>query len=440
MACDLLASANFANVLAYVRMNPVVRPSRVQTASETVRALLAFVEVVGLRTLRELKSLYEEDRWDLKKKKMQAMVSLRWQLVKSAFFSFQNPAESTAKKAYLLWKCAAIQRMTAGYGRLVESDFLQDPETKKAVTISDFIGDGLLVGEQERANRFILYYFNHLTSVEDLVSDLYQFLVLPNCTSELPPLFINSNIYLESTKRIDSKILHRFWLAVAKIRLELFCGSRRSSEERIVKIMDSLSTSLSFAVNKATSSARITFLKNWLYPKTESFILKNALKLPLFELLHPYRKRKGKTPTELQKKDRQQIFAVGEKVLAHGISEKRGGVCTLINIMLEGQLLHSSISSLIDGDPKHVAGPHGPYYIIVSWNKDLVDYEEGRDYSDREIQAFVVPGEREKQLVVDVLQDAFRGGFLTYKEQQSLCCRLFTYQQCCSAIQQSTSS
>ncbi|MHB8154750.1 MAG: ATP-binding protein [Candidatus Omnitrophota bacterium] len=130
---------------------------------------------------------------------------------------------------------------------------------------------------------------------------------------------------------------------------------------------------------------------------------------------------------EIDEQEEKEIFEIGgrENLLAHGISSEKKGLRSLINIILEGEILanvgEGYVGQLINGDSGIFAGSHGPYYVVLK--KGL----NGSLTSHDEFQWYLIPNKEIKQEVARVLELAYIQGKMKESLLKSELPKLITY-------------
>ena len=136
--------------------------------------------------------------------------------------------------------------------------------------------------------------------------------------------------------------------------------------------------------------------------------------------------------TELRQKQKE-ILAEGFNGFncVHGVENLKGGIRTVFNIMLEGVLRATWTGALIDGMPEYVAGPHGPYYVILD-PSFLSTTKAGNRmglWSEEAQIAFLVPQEEDRQFLDKGLKKAVERGYITEEEKLRALQKVITYDE-----------
>lgn len=127
-----------------------------------------------------------------------------------------------------------------------------------------------------------------------------------------------------------------------------------------------------------------------------------------------------------------------EKLLAQGVEIWKGGLSTMINIMLEGEIRKGQIGSLKNGNSDSASGSHGPYYVVVDVGFDWQNVKcdaSGRNCRITEDAhvAYIVPLEKHKAHVTNTIAKGFRRSLISWHEAVGLISKLVTYQEFVSA-------
>lgn len=114
---------------------------------------------------------------------------------------------------------------------------------------------------------------------------------------------------------------------------------------------------------------------------------------------------------------------------AHGIEELKGGKRNLLNAMIEGVLRAPCSGGLMDGPSDCVAGPHGPYYVILN-SKEASS--AGRRYglwSEKGQIAYLVPSQETREFLEKGLTIAVERGYITEEEKNRSLRKVITYDE-----------
>lgn len=154
----------------------------------------------------------------------------------------------------------------------------------------------------------------------------------------------------------------------------------------------------------------------------EVIILGKTIKLP--RLFHNVL-----SPELSGKKD--QILAKGfnDFINVHGVEEAKGGIKNLLNMMIEGVVRAPYTGRLEEGMPEFVAGPHGPYYVILDPRYSSTAYRRKGLWKEDAVVAFLVPSHENRSFLDKGLTIAVERGFITKEEKKKALKKVITYDE-----------
>jgi len=123
---------------------------------------------------------------------------------------------------------------------------------------------------------------------------------------------------------------------------------------------------------------------------------------------------------------------------AHGVSQDRGGLHTLANIILEGCIRKGCVGMLKRGNPEYDAGEHGPFFVIVERNVgygagEISDQRSGITIPESGHIAYLVPDDVCSDGIAKMLKDGFNKGLLMFNEAVERLSRVVAYSEFLSA-------
>lgn len=130
-------------------------------------------------------------------------------------------------------------------------------------------------------------------------------------------------------------------------------------------------------------------------------------------------------------------------IFAHGCERGKGGLLSLINILLEGELrkgCYGSLGHISNPMRSSEAAPHGPFYVILDPKQSSQPRGGGTiplrflnpDYVKPRNVAFLVPLKLDKELVLKALNAALEARIVTPEEAEDLEKRVFTITEFCN--------
>lgn len=124
-----------------------------------------------------------------------------------------------------------------------------------------------------------------------------------------------------------------------------------------------------------------------------------------------------------------------EKIYAQGVEAQKGGLSSLLNIMLEGEVRYGETGLLQAGDTASFAGHHGPFYVILDLarNRRKGSGMTGESYGSDAIVSYVVPGQKQKQMLLKSLDSALEKGIISRAERDYLGSHVITYAEALNA-------
>ena len=132
-----------------------------------------------------------------------------------------------------------------------------------------------------------------------------------------------------------------------------------------------------------------------------------------------------------------EVCSILAKVQAHGVEKNKGGLSTLVNIIIEGAIGPSKVfgmSQVCVGpmtrelDPSMSAGRHGPFYILTNpaFSEELPDTSKGLSSSYH--QAYLVPTSSDARAMEVALDQAAQMGMITDAHAKASKEKILTYQ------------
>jgi hypothetical protein len=129
------------------------------------------------------------------------------------------------------------------------------------------------------------------------------------------------------------------------------------------------------------------------------------------------------------------VLTHGKLLPAHGVEKAKGGLKTLLNIILEGVILSRWWGPLgdkeIGNDPSIFSGPHGPFYIILDStqiNQDNTNIRLKHRMIDSDFHvAYLVPKQENKDQLVKALSKAVVLKIINKSEEELALKKIITY-------------
>jgi len=290
------------------------------------------------------------------------------------------------------------------------------------------VNEGILPARREllatgRVQRFRQYYLKRKLDYEEVFRKVKKFLIHDSAVQQLPPIFLNSPLSIDRSvgTSIPSDVQCDYWLMVAYLRVKV--DAARDTEQ-MAQLCKKLREELLREKGEERAQKAMDFFLRWVNPSNESIIFQKAFALPTLELLcHEQSESIIRSHEEIDHERRlqRQVLKIGNNLLAHGISQKRGGMKNLLNVMLEGFLSCKGRGAFTHGREDQCAGSHGPFYVILA-------RESSENLSEDYHLAYIVPGNRDLQLVHRVLNRACEEGFLSFVERDRILVKVLTYQ------------
>lgn len=164
----------------------------------------------------------------------------------------------------------------------------------------------------------------------------------------------------------------------------------------------------------------------WAYERANvpSFALARDLEINHAEKLQGTPYEKGNRPDDSGPPDFKFEHYAG--ISGVGIESMKGGIFTLLDILIDGQLIANYYGPLVGNDPGLSAGPHGPFYVILNDQKieKRRDERNSSDYARLEkrilgedyVLHYLVPLEHHRKYIQTVLELAQSKGILQKEE------------------------
>ncbi len=130
-----------------------------------------------------------------------------------------------------------------------------------------------------------------------------------------------------------------------------------------------------------------------------------------------------------------------EFIQAQGVSEQKGGLKSLINIMLEGEISRGFYGALTNYEYSEMsAGKHGPFFVLIDTTSypDLITYSGSRrSYHIPEglHTAYLVPFQKHKDAIINAITNGVRSGLLTFEDGIKLLSKLLRFAEFINAPQ-----
>ncbi|MFH2021545.1 MAG: hypothetical protein ABIJ34_09105 [archaeon] len=124
-----------------------------------------------------------------------------------------------------------------------------------------------------------------------------------------------------------------------------------------------------------------------------------------------------------------------ESLSAQGVNWRKGGIVSLLNIMLEGEIRHGNFGQLIKGNSKYCAGSHGPYFVILDDNRESITLKHyANSYTmhapeSTHLAYLVPPDNAELRFLSSDLNAAIGLGIITTEEATLVMAKIVTHSQ-----------
>lgn len=119
------------------------------------------------------------------------------------------------------------------------------------------------------------------------------------------------------------------------------------------------------------------------------------------------------------------MLEFGDKIIAHGVEEMKGGHHNLLMMAVTGYIKSSSLSwgELQPGPPNMSPVSHGPYYIINSVGEGST---KPSNPNIKNVAFIIVPFEENKTMLVDLLKELDVLGLITRTHMNTFVAKLIT--------------
>lgn len=302
-------------------------------------------------------------------------------------------------------------------------------------TLSHLVGEGVVSGRKNhprlRIDRFSAHYLRTAPPLDETVDIVSEFLMHRGSSRVLPPLFLNSPMFVEDNNGamdVPAVLQHHYWTTVARLRIEQAHDAVSDADHRLERVIASVRDNLKGRLKPQWINEKIEAFTRWVKPVNESPIFRKALRLPVLELLASapdHGASRSVEEAQQERRLREELLEISGNLMAHGVTLRKGGIKNLLNIMLEGFLESAATGPLVDGAYEVCSGPHGPFYVILDNGTGDTD----TDYPEWDHMVYLVPNTTHRELAHSVLHRACEKGFLTSRERDVTLTKIVTYSE-----------